>query len=85
MHTVVLILIELLVVIGLSRLMGLGFERIKQPLVIGEIVAGSMDCVAVKQHDISRARQDHLCHGAETLMIRCRDDRVIAVASRRDP
>ncbi len=42
MHIVVLILIELLVVIGLSRLMGLGFERIKQPLVIGEIVAGIM-------------------------------------------
>jgi Kef-type K+ transport system membrane component KefB/nucleotide-binding universal stress UspA family protein len=42
MHIVVLILIELLVVIGLSRLVGLGFERIKQPLVIGEIVAGIM-------------------------------------------
>jgi Kef-type K+ transport system membrane component KefB/nucleotide-binding universal stress UspA family protein len=42
MHIVVLILIELLVVIGLSRLMGFGFERIKQPLVIGEIVAGIM-------------------------------------------
>jgi Kef-type K+ transport system membrane component KefB/nucleotide-binding universal stress UspA family protein len=42
MHIVVLILIELLVVIGLSRIVGLGFERIKQPLVIGEIVAGIM-------------------------------------------
>ncbi len=42
MHIVVLILIELLVVIGFSRLIGLGFERIKQPLVIGEIVAGIM-------------------------------------------
>ena len=42
MHIVVLILIELLVVIGLSRLMGIAFERIKQPLVIGEIVAGIM-------------------------------------------
>jgi Kef-type K+ transport system membrane component KefB/nucleotide-binding universal stress UspA family protein len=42
MHIVVLILIELLVVIGLSRLMGVAFERIKQPLVIGEIVAGIM-------------------------------------------
>ncbi|MGI0490021.1 cation:proton antiporter [Pantanalinema rosaneae CENA516] len=38
--TVVLVLIEILIVIGLSRLVGLGFRRIKQPLVIGEIVAG---------------------------------------------
>jgi Kef-type K+ transport system membrane component KefB/nucleotide-binding universal stress UspA family protein len=42
MHIVVLILFELLVVIGLSRLIGLGFEKLKQPLVIGEIVAGIM-------------------------------------------
>ncbi len=42
MHIVVLILVELLVVIGFSRLIGLGFEKIKQPLVIGEIVAGIM-------------------------------------------
>jgi Kef-type K+ transport system membrane component KefB len=42
MRIVVLIPIELLVVIGFSRLIGLGFERIKQPLVIGEIVAGIM-------------------------------------------
>jgi Kef-type K+ transport system membrane component KefB/nucleotide-binding universal stress UspA family protein len=37
---VVQVLIEILIVIGLSRLMGLGFRRLKQPLVIGEIVAG---------------------------------------------
>ncbi|MBD2772454.1 cation:proton antiporter [Iningainema tapete] len=42
MHTVVLVLIEVLIVIGLSRLVGLGFRWIKQPLVIGEIVAGIM-------------------------------------------
>ncbi|MBO3460351.1 cation:proton antiporter [Aetokthonos hydrillicola Thurmond2011] len=42
MQTVILVLIEVLIVIGLSRLVGLGFQRIKQPLVIGEIVAGIM-------------------------------------------
>lgn len=42
MQTVILVLIEVLIVIGLSRLVGLGFRRIKQPLVIGEIVAGIM-------------------------------------------
>ena len=42
MHTVVLVLIEILIVIGLSRLVGLGFRWIQQPLVIGEIVAGIM-------------------------------------------
>lgn len=41
-ETVVLVLINILIVIGLSRLVGLGFRRIKQPLVIGEIVAGIM-------------------------------------------
>ena len=40
MHTVVLVLLEVLIVIGLSRLVGLAFRWIKQPLVIGEIVAG---------------------------------------------
>jgi len=40
--TVVLVLIEILIVIGLSRLVGLGFRQIKQPLVIGEILAGIM-------------------------------------------
>lgn len=40
--TVVLVLIDILIIIGLSRLVGLGFRRIKQPLVIGEIVAGVM-------------------------------------------
>ncbi|MDZ8185102.1 MAG: cation:proton antiporter [Nostoc sp. ChiSLP02] len=42
MHTVVFVLVEVLIVIGLSRLVGLGFRSIKQPLVIGEIVAGIM-------------------------------------------
>ncbi|WP_446876253.1 cation:proton antiporter [Phormidesmis sp. 146-33] len=37
---VVQVLIQVLLVIGLSRIVGLGFRRIKQPLVIGEIVAG---------------------------------------------
>jgi Kef-type K+ transport system membrane component KefB len=40
MTTVVLILIEILVVIGGSRLVGWLFRSIDQPLVIGEIVAG---------------------------------------------
>ncbi len=42
LDTVVLVLIEVLIVIGLSRLVGLGFRWLKQPLVIGEIVAGIM-------------------------------------------
>jgi len=42
MHTVILVLVEVLIVIGLSRLIGLAFKSIKQPLVIGEIVAGIM-------------------------------------------
>jgi Kef-type K+ transport system membrane component KefB/nucleotide-binding universal stress UspA family protein len=42
MQTVILVLIEVLIVIALSRLVGLAFRRIKQPLVIGEIVAGIM-------------------------------------------
>jgi Kef-type K+ transport system membrane component KefB/nucleotide-binding universal stress UspA family protein len=42
MHTVILVLSEVLIVIGLSRLIGLAFKSIKQPLVIGEIVAGIM-------------------------------------------
>ncbi len=40
MNTVVLVLIEVLVVIGGSRLVGWAFRSIDQPLVIGEIVAG---------------------------------------------
>jgi Kef-type K+ transport system membrane component KefB len=40
MTTIVLILIEVLVVIGGSRLVGWAFRSINQPLVIGEIVAG---------------------------------------------
>lgn len=39
---VVLVLIEVLIVIGFSRLVGLGCRWIKQPLVIGEIIAGIM-------------------------------------------
>jgi Kef-type K+ transport system membrane component KefB len=42
LDTSILVLIDILIVIGLSRLVGLGFRRIKQPLVIGEIVAGVM-------------------------------------------
>jgi Kef-type K+ transport system membrane component KefB/nucleotide-binding universal stress UspA family protein len=42
MPTIVLVLIQVLIVIGLSRLMGLACRTIKQPLVIGEIVAGIM-------------------------------------------
>lgn len=42
MQTVILVLVEVLIVIGLSRLAGLVFKSIKQPLVIGEIVAGIM-------------------------------------------
>jgi Kef-type K+ transport system membrane component KefB len=42
MHIVVLVLVEVLIVIGLSRLVGLGCRWLKQPLVIGEIVAGIM-------------------------------------------
>ncbi len=37
---VFLVLLEILLVIGVSRLTGLGFRAIKQPLVIGEIMAG---------------------------------------------
>jgi Kef-type K+ transport system membrane component KefB len=40
MNIVVAILIEVLVVIGFSRLVGWAFRSIDQPLVIGEIVAG---------------------------------------------
>jgi len=42
MHTVVLVLVQVLIIIGLSRLMGLGCRVVKQPLVIGEIIAGIM-------------------------------------------
>ncbi|WP_353931646.1 cation:proton antiporter [Okeanomitos corallinicola TIOX110] len=42
MHTVIIVLVEVLIVIGISRLVGLAFRAIKQPLVIGEIVAGIM-------------------------------------------
>ncbi len=42
MHTVVLVLVEVLIIIGLSRLMGVVCRLFKQPLVIGEIIAGIM-------------------------------------------
>ena len=42
MHTVVLVLVEVLIIIGLSRLLGLVCRAFKQPLVIGEIIAGIM-------------------------------------------
>ncbi|HBB30293.1 MAG TPA: sodium:proton antiporter [Cyanobacteria bacterium UBA8803] len=42
MHTAVLVLVQVLLIIGLSRIMGLGCRGIKQPLVIGEIIAGIM-------------------------------------------
>jgi Kef-type K+ transport system membrane component KefB len=40
LDTVVQVLLQVLSVIALSRLVGAGFRRIRQPLVIGEIVAG---------------------------------------------
>ncbi len=39
---VVQVLIQILLIIGLSRFVGVGFRRLNQPLVIGEIVAGIM-------------------------------------------
>lgn len=42
MSTIVLVLFQVLLVIGLSRLVGLAFRWLRQPLVIGEIVAGIM-------------------------------------------
>ena len=42
MDTVILVLVEVLIVIGMSKLVGLAFKLIKQPLVIGEIVGGIM-------------------------------------------
>lgn len=42
MHPAILVLLQVLIVIGLSRLMGLFCRQIKQPLVIGEIIAGIM-------------------------------------------
>lgn len=42
MEPVILVLVEVLIVIGFSRLLGLGCRWIKQPLVIGEIIAGIM-------------------------------------------
>ena len=42
MNPAILVLLQVLIVIGLSRLMGLFCRQIKQPLVIGEIIAGIM-------------------------------------------
>lgn len=42
MPRVVVVLVEVLIIIGLSRIMGLGCRFLKQPLVIGEIIAGIM-------------------------------------------
>ncbi len=42
MNAVAIVLVEVLIVIGLSRLVGLGCRAIEQPLVIGEIIAGIM-------------------------------------------
>ncbi|MEE3715294.1 cation:proton antiporter [Tumidithrix elongata RA019] len=42
MKTAILVLVEVLIVIGLSRLVGTVFRYLKQPLVIGEIAAGIM-------------------------------------------
>jgi Kef-type K+ transport system membrane component KefB/nucleotide-binding universal stress UspA family protein len=42
LDTISLVLLQVVLVIGLSRLVGLGFRRLKQPLVIGEILAGIM-------------------------------------------
>lgn len=42
MNTAILVLVEVLLVIGLSRLVGVGCRWFKQPLVIGEIIAGIM-------------------------------------------
>lgn len=42
MPIAILVLVEVLIVIALSRIVGLGFRWINQPQVIGEIVAGIM-------------------------------------------
>jgi Kef-type K+ transport system membrane component KefB len=42
LESIVLALLQVVLIIGLSRLVGLGFRRLKQPLVIGEILAGIM-------------------------------------------
>lgn len=42
MEIVIQVLVEILIILGLSRLVGLGCRWIKQPLVIGEIIAGIM-------------------------------------------
>lgn len=41
-NTLLLILLEICLIIGLARLMGLIFNKFKQPPVIGEIIAGIM-------------------------------------------
>ncbi|MCU0533721.1 MAG: cation:proton antiporter [Hydrococcus sp. Prado102] len=42
MQTAILVLVQVVFVIALSRIMGIGCRAIKQPLVIGEIIAGIM-------------------------------------------
>jgi Kef-type K+ transport system membrane component KefB/nucleotide-binding universal stress UspA family protein len=42
MQTPILVLVQVVFVIALSRIMGIGCRAIKQPLVIGEIIAGIM-------------------------------------------
>ncbi|OKH22188.1 sodium:proton antiporter [Hydrococcus rivularis NIES-593] len=42
MQIAILVLVQVLIVIALSRIMGVGCRAIKQPLVIGEIIAGIM-------------------------------------------
>lgn len=41
-NTLLLILANIIVIIGLARLIGLLFARFQQPPVIGEIIAGIM-------------------------------------------
>ena len=40
LEPIVLVLIQIVIVIGFSRLMGAACRQIQQPLVIGEIIAG---------------------------------------------
>jgi Kef-type K+ transport system membrane component KefB/nucleotide-binding universal stress UspA family protein len=42
MSAEILVFVAVVIIIGFSRLVGLGFRRINQPLVIGEILAGIM-------------------------------------------
>lgn len=58
MSTVVLVLIDVLVVIALSRLLGTACRWMKQPLVIGEIMAGILlgpSCLGILAPDLMTA------------------------------